>query len=144
LNVVGPQVRRWRARKGWTQGHLALKLQLFGWDTSRESVTAMENQRRRYKIYVVYPHIEGSKSVGILKLNRRIKDLMTKQYQWPLIPPTKEDLRHYEKWPGVFNSVDLTYDVVLATDQLLSIYFEGYSYGIGGCPFSSAKLHSEF
>ncbi|HAF12501.1 MAG TPA: hypothetical protein DCK93_18360 [Blastocatellia bacterium] len=91
----------------------------------------LENQRRRYKIYVVYPHIEGSKSVGILKLNRRIKDLVTKQYQWPLIPPTKEDLRHYEKWPGVFDSVDLNYDVVLATDQLLSIYFEVYSYGIG-------------
>lgn len=91
----------------------------------------MENQRRRYKIYVVYPHIEGSKSVGILKLNRRIKDLVTKQYQWSLVPPTREDLRHYEKWPGVFNSVDLTYDVVLATDQLLSIYFEVYSYGIG-------------
>ena len=91
----------------------------------------LENQRRRYKIYLVYPHIEGSKSVGILKLNHRIKDLVTKQCQWPLIPPTKEDLRHYEKWPGVFNSVDLTYDVVLATDQLLSIYFEVYSYGIG-------------
>jgi hypothetical protein len=77
-------------------------------------IVELENQRRRYKINVVYPHIEGSKSLGIL-----------------IIPPTKEDLRHYEKWPGVFNSVDLNYDVVLATDQLLSIYFEVYSYGIG-------------
>ena len=91
----------------------------------------LENQRRRYKISVVYPHIEGSKSAGILKLNRRIKDLVTKQYQWPLIPPTKEELRHYEKWPGVFNSVDLDYEVVLATAELLSIYFDVYSYGIG-------------
>lgn len=94
-------------------------------------IVELENQRRRYKINVVYPLIEGRKSLGILRLNRRITDLVTKQYQWPLIPPTKEDLRHYEKWPGVFNSVDLTYDVVLATDQLLSIYFEVYSYGIG-------------
>jgi len=45
--VIGPQVRKWRLRKRWTQAHLALKLQLFGWDTSRESVSSMENQRRR-------------------------------------------------------------------------------------------------
>ncbi len=47
LNVVGPQVRKIRIRKGWTQGRLALKLQLFGWDTSRESVTRLESQSRR-------------------------------------------------------------------------------------------------
>jgi hypothetical protein len=91
----------------------------------------LKNEHRRYRIDVAYPQIEGSKSRGILKFNRRMKDLVTKQYQWPLIPPTKEDLRHYEKWPGVFNSVDLDYEVVLATDELLSIYFEVYSYGIG-------------
>jgi hypothetical protein len=91
----------------------------------------LKNESRRYQIDVVYPQIEGSKSRGILKLNRRIKDLVIRQYQWPLIPPTKENRRHYEKWPGVFNSVDLDYDVVLATDELLSIYFDVYSYGIG-------------
>lgn len=89
----------------------------------------LENERRRYKIDVAYPQIEGTKDHGILKLNRRIKDLVTKHYEWPLIPPTKEDLHHYEKWPGVFNSVDLDYEVVLATHTLLSIYFEVYSYG---------------
>jgi DNA-binding XRE family transcriptional regulator len=47
LNVVGPQVRRFREQQGWTQGQLAVKLQLFGWDTSRVSVTKLENQERR-------------------------------------------------------------------------------------------------
>jgi transcriptional regulator with XRE-family HTH domain len=47
LNVVGPQVRKVRQQKGWTQNDLAVKLQLFGWDTSRESVTSLENQQRR-------------------------------------------------------------------------------------------------
>jgi len=47
LNVIGPQVRKLRTNKGWTQNQLALKLQLFGWDTSRESVTRLENQSRR-------------------------------------------------------------------------------------------------
>jgi hypothetical protein len=36
-----------RTSKGWTQNQLALQLQLFGWDTRRESVTRLENQSRR-------------------------------------------------------------------------------------------------
>lgn len=47
LNVIGPQVRKFRRGKGWTQGQLAVKLQLLGWDISRESVTRMETQDRR-------------------------------------------------------------------------------------------------
>lgn len=47
LNVIGPQVRRFREQKGWTQEQLAVKLQLFGWDTSRDSITKLENQDRR-------------------------------------------------------------------------------------------------
>ena len=40
-------MRKLRSRRGWTQGHLALKLQLLGWDVSRESVTRLETQQRR-------------------------------------------------------------------------------------------------
>ena len=47
LNVVGPEVRKLREQRGWTQGELAAKLQLLGWDTSRESVTRLETQDRR-------------------------------------------------------------------------------------------------
>jgi transcriptional regulator with XRE-family HTH domain len=47
LNVIGPQVRELRERKGWTQSQLAVKLQLFGWDTSQDSVSRLENQDRR-------------------------------------------------------------------------------------------------
>jgi transcriptional regulator with XRE-family HTH domain len=47
LNVIGPQVRRLREERGWTQDQLAAKLQLFGWDTSRDSVTRLETQGRR-------------------------------------------------------------------------------------------------
>lgn len=104
----------------------------------------LKSESRRYRIDVGYPQIEGRNSQGILKLNRRIKDLVTKQYQWLLIPPTKEDLRHYEKWPGVFNSVDLDYDVVLATDELLSIYFDVYSYGIGAAHSVQQSLTVNF
>jgi transcriptional regulator with XRE-family HTH domain len=47
LNVIGPQVRKLRERKGWTQAQLAAKLQLIGWDISRESVTRLEGHERR-------------------------------------------------------------------------------------------------
>ena len=47
LNVIGPQVRKLREQKGWTQDDLAVKAQLFGWDTSRLSVIRLENQERR-------------------------------------------------------------------------------------------------
>jgi transcriptional regulator with XRE-family HTH domain len=47
LNVVGPQVRKFRARKQWSQDKLALKMQLAGWDLSRNAVTRLENQQRR-------------------------------------------------------------------------------------------------
>lgn len=47
LNFIGPQVRKFREAKGWTPASLAVKVQLFGWDTSRISVTRLENQERR-------------------------------------------------------------------------------------------------
>ncbi|MGH9959507.1 MAG: hypothetical protein ACREBC_20665, partial [Pyrinomonadaceae bacterium] len=89
----------------------------------------LENEQWRYKIDVDYPQIEGTKNPAILNLNRQMKDLVTKKYQWSLRPPTKKDVRHYVKWPGVFNSVDMEYDVVLATDEVLSIYLMAYHYG---------------
>jgi len=60
----------------------------------------LQNETRRYKIGVVYPQIEVRESSGIFQLNRQIKDLVSKQYQWMLIPPTRVDHRHYEKWPA--------------------------------------------
>jgi transcriptional regulator with XRE-family HTH domain len=47
LNVIGPQVRKFRERKGWTQAQLAARLQLIGWDISRESITRLEGHDRR-------------------------------------------------------------------------------------------------
>jgi transcriptional regulator with XRE-family HTH domain len=47
LNVVGPQVRSLRLRKGWTQPVLAEKLQLQGWSISTGSLGKLEAQLRR-------------------------------------------------------------------------------------------------
>src|SRR5258707_10397248 len=47
LNLVGPQVRKFRNQKGWTQAACAAKLQVEGWDVSRESLAKLEAQFRR-------------------------------------------------------------------------------------------------
>jgi len=47
LNLIGPQVVKWRAKKGWSQEYLAAKLQLRGWNVSRDSLANLELQRRR-------------------------------------------------------------------------------------------------
>ena len=47
LNVVGPQVRKLRNQRGWTQEVLAQKLQLQAWDVSRTSLGKLEAQLRR-------------------------------------------------------------------------------------------------
>jgi transcriptional regulator with XRE-family HTH domain len=47
LNLIGPQVRKFRNRKKWTQEALAAKLRVEGWDVSRESLAKLESQFRR-------------------------------------------------------------------------------------------------
>ena len=92
----------------------------------------LENELLRYKVNSIYPQIEGTYALPIRKLNSRIERLVTKEYQW-LLNPSREDLRYYKNGPHpeVFNSVSVDYEVVLATDSFLSIYFETFSYGIG-------------
>ena len=92
----------------------------------------LKNEVLRYKVHLIYPQIEGSDAFPIVRLNKRIEQLAIKQYDW-LLNPSRENLHYYKTGPHpeVFNSVDLDYEVVLATDSFLSIYFEGFSYGIG-------------
>jgi transcriptional regulator with XRE-family HTH domain len=45
-NVIGPQVRRFREQRGWSQSVLAAKCQMAGWDISRGIVAAVEGQVR--------------------------------------------------------------------------------------------------
>ena len=88
-------MRKLRTHKGWTQNGLAMKLQLFGWDTSRESVTRLENQSRRVpdlELFVV-AKILGVKADDLFPRNLRgkVKE-MVPHYRVKLsrgqVPPT--------------------------------------------------------
>ena len=43
-NIIGPQVRKWRFTREWSQAELAVQLQLRGFDVSRGVVAAIEGQ----------------------------------------------------------------------------------------------------
>lgn len=91
----------------------------------------LRSERLRYEIDVMYPQIVGAENRHIRRLNQRIKRLTKEQYAWALAVTTK-DLEPLNKYfADVFNSIYLDYDVLLATDSVLSIFFNGDSYGIG-------------
>lgn len=91
----------------------------------------LKSESLQYDLHVRYPQITGTDAPHIQRLNRRIKELATKQYEW-MMYPTKEDLRYYrDKWPETFNELSIDYEVTMATDSILSLYFVGHSYGIG-------------
>jgi len=45
-NIVGPVVRELRGKKGFSQAALAAKLNLAGWDVSRDIIARIEGQVR--------------------------------------------------------------------------------------------------
>jgi hypothetical protein len=89
----------------------------------------LKSERFRYKIDVIYPQIVGSKDHRIRELNRHIKALVTNEY--PDAEPSKADRRQREKHPEIVNELDLDYEIILATDSLLSIQLSAFSYSIG-------------
>lgn len=92
----------------------------------------LKNELLRYKVTLTYPQIEGANTLRIRRLNKYIERLAKDNYQW-LLNPSPKDLHYFKHGPHpqAFNSTSLDYEVVLATDSFLSIYFECYTYGIG-------------
>ncbi|HUJ11425.1 MAG TPA: XRE family transcriptional regulator [Verrucomicrobiae bacterium] len=44
LNLVGPQIRKLRYVRGWSQNILAARLQVLGWDIDRVGVAKIESR----------------------------------------------------------------------------------------------------
>jgi len=90
----------------------------------------LKSERLYYDIKVRYPQIAGSDKLYIKKLNQRIRRVALDRYQW-MLNPSKEDLLFYKTSPASFNEGYLDYEIVLATDSILSICFTSFDYGIG-------------
>ncbi len=61
-NIVGPVVRELREKKGLTQAALVTKLNLIGWDLSRDTLAKIESQIRWVADFEILKLAEG---VGI-------------------------------------------------------------------------------
>jgi transcriptional regulator with XRE-family HTH domain len=77
LNLVGPQVRKYRKKHGWTQEALAAKLQVEGWDVSRESLAKLEAQFRRVPDceLLFLAKVIGVEVIGLFPVNLNLKKL---------------------------------------------------------------------
>ena len=91
----------------------------------------LKSESLHYDINVKYPQITGDETPAIRRINQQMKALATAKYQWPLSESKEEIRRDQERLPGTYNSVNLDYEVSVATESFLSIFFSGYSYGVG-------------
>ena len=91
LNVVGPQVRKLRNKRGWTQAVLAQKLQLQGWDVSVGSLGKLEAQLRRV------PDCELMFLAKVLKAD--FKDLFPKHASLQEVGPAFQSGRRLALFP---------------------------------------------
>jgi transcriptional regulator with XRE-family HTH domain len=53
LNLIGPQIRSIRNKRGISQSELARKCQLIGWDISREGLAKIESRFRGVADYEI-------------------------------------------------------------------------------------------
>jgi transcriptional regulator with XRE-family HTH domain len=80
-NIVGPQVRRFRDQRGWSQAVLAAKCQMTGWDISRSIVAAIEGRVRWVGDF------ELVMLAKVLRVNPL--DLLSKKMEWGEMSPRK-------------------------------------------------------
>jgi len=68
-NIVGPVVREMREKKGLTQPELAAKINILGWDISRETLAKIEAQIRWVADFEI-PFLASSVGLDPLELLR--------------------------------------------------------------------------
>jgi len=59
-NIVGPIVRELRVKSGLTQPQFAAKLNILGWDISRETLAKIESQIRWVADFEIVKLAEGA------------------------------------------------------------------------------------
>jgi len=99
----------------------------------------LKSERLHYEINVRYPQIVGSNAVYINNLNQRMRRFAVDHYQWAL-NPSKAELRRFKTAPEQTNLVDINYQIELATDSNLSIFFFTQDYVIGAA-HSTIRSH---
>ena len=92
LNLVGPQVRKWRDQRRWSQEELATKLQLQGWSISRHSLAKLELGLRRV------PDCELFFLARVLRID--LRDLFPRQVPLKEIGPRFQSSKRLSLYPA--------------------------------------------
>ena len=85
-NMVGPQIRKLRYVRGWSQTVLAAKLQILGWDIDRVAVAKIESRLVHVDDYELF-YFTKLFNVGLADLfpkidaARQIHDVLTELMQ---------------------------------------------------------------
>jgi len=90
----------------------------------------LSSERLRYNVDVSYPQIVGADTPAIRSINQYLSGEANRLYEWA-VDPVKSGLPDNEIGSSVYNTVNFTYEVNLATETFLSLNFRGYSYGRG-------------
>src|ERR1700722_10964829 len=92
LNLIGPQVRKWRDNRDWSQEKMASKLQLQGWSVSRHSLAKFALGLRR---------VSDCELFFIAKVLRvDLRDLFPKQMPLKEIGPVFQTGRRASLFPA--------------------------------------------
>lgn len=96
-----------------------------------EKVFEETNAKYKYEINVVYPQLEPAKDARVVAFNRVVAASVRKEVDnfrgWFRGPQEKRT----PSFEDVYDSLDARYEVIYATDELVSIRFTTHSYGWG-------------
>ena len=91
------------------------------------------NEKYKYDIDFTYPQLEGAGDAWVAKFNRVVAAVVqgnVKDFRvWPR--GAEDDRKRTQHWIDAFDSLYGRYDVAYATDELVSIRFDTYTYGWG-------------
>jgi transcriptional regulator with XRE-family HTH domain len=79
-NIIGPQVRRLRNQRGWSQEQLAAKLQIAGWDVSRNGLAKIETRiqwMRDYQLAYLLNVFVSITQISTRLHSTRVEDVWT-------------------------------------------------------------------
>jgi transcriptional regulator with XRE-family HTH domain len=102
-NIVGPQIRKLRYNKGWSQAKLAVEISLKGLDVGREFVAQIEGQTHCAKDTVL-PYFARALNVSLLDLFPKFDPACPIQ---EMMTPLLEERRNGTVLPIVMNSLQL-------------------------------------
>ncbi len=93
------------------------------------------NKPKRFDMSAEYPEISGIDAEKATKFNQLVKAEVMKslaEFKKTMIAQTAEDLKYLPK--GVNNYIDVSYNVELANDKIISLQFGHSEYGGGAHP----------